>query len=460
MARKSWHLDRRTFLRGVGVACMLPYLEGMSWAGQTRRALAGGPGADAPRRALFVYFPNGCSLPSERDGKYRQWRWFPDGEGRDFRFTKVLEPLEPFREDLAVYGGLSHPLSRELLGHLAGDSWLTGGDLRGGLYRNRESVDQLMARHLKSHVRYPSFVLSADGGVGYKSRVSTLAFDREGRPVPSMHRQRDIFERYFAPGGGGTTEERRRAIREGRKVVDLMLEEAKSLEQRLGENDRHKLDEFLASIAELEEQIQRDEKWLDTPLPEFDASGLSFDASAATDPGRYMRSMFDLMVLGLQVDATRVMSYMLAREDGLGIGEQWPRLTVGVNRGHHTISHDGHEGHWEQWGPYDRWYAEQFAYLLKRLRETQDEHGPLLDSTMVLYGSSCSTTHNARNYPTVLAGGRAMGVRLGEYRRYRREGEKEPDVAFAELLQGMLAAMGIDEPGFADAERVLPGFLA
>lgn len=475
MARKSWHLDRRTFLRGMGVACALPYLEAMEPALRLSRHPA--PPA---RRALFVYFPNGCSLPEENDAKNRHWRWFPDGAGRDFRFTQVLEPLEPFRNEVAIYGGLSHPKSRELLGHLAGDTWLTSGDLRGGLYQNLISVDQVAALELKKHTRYPSFVFSSDGGVGYKSRVCTLSFDGQGQPIPAEHRQRAIFERSFAPGGGGTTNDRRKAIQEGKKVVDLMREEAKSLELRLGENDRRKLDELMSSISELEEQIRRNESWLDTPIPEFDAGHLAFDAAAAADPAGYQKAMYDLMVLGLQLDLTRVMTYMLAREDGLGVGENWPRLAVGVERGHHTISHDTHDGHWDQWGPYDRWYAQNFSHLLKRLAETRDEHGPLLDSTMVLYGSACTTTHNARNYPTLLAGGRAMGVRLGHYTRFSRtamlESQNEAltgapltdlkrrlgedDLPFANLLLSMLHALGVEAESFADSEGPLEGFFA
>ena len=452
---------------------MLPYLESMGWAAKLSRK-------DAAKRALFVYFPNGCSLPSQSDEANRQWRWFPDGEGKDFRFTKVLEPLEPYRDDLAIYGGLSHPKSRELLGHLAGDTWLTGGDLRGGLYQNRISLDQVMAQELKKHTRYPSFVLSSDGGVGYKSRVSTLSFDGQGRPLPSEHRQRDIFERYFALGGDGSTEQRRKSIREGKKVVDLMHAEAQDLAKRLGENDRHKLDEFLTSINELEEQIRRNEAWLETPLPDFDSGHIGFDANAAVDPGGYIRAMYDLMVLGLQLDVTRVMTYMLAREDAMGVGENWPRHAIGVNRGHHTISHDGHEGHWDQWGPYDRWYAENFAHLLKRLKETHDEHGPLLDNTMVLYGSACSTTHNARNYPMAIAGGRNMGVQLGQYRHLSRTAMLErqndalsgalirdakrrigeDDLPVASLYLSMLHAMGIQADSFADSEEPLEGFYA
>ena len=474
MSRKTWQLDRRTFLRGVGVSCMLPYLEVM---GPMRLDDAKGK---APRRACFVYFPNGCSLPEKTDTKYAHWRWFPDGEGKQFKFTKVLEPLEPYRDDIAIYGGLSHPKSRELLGHLAGDTWLTGGDLRGGAYKNSISLDQLAARHLEKHARYPSFVLSSDGGVGYKSRVATLSFDGQGRPIPAEHNQREIFERYFALSNGRAGAERRKSIAEGKKVVDLMLEESKRLAKRLGKNDRHKMDEFMSSINALEEQVRRNEKWLDTPIKPFKSDHIKFGSNPVKDPGAYIRTMYDLMVLGLQTDVTRVMSYMLAREDALGIGENWPRLTVGVNRGHHTISHDQHEGHFDQWGPYDRWYAEQFSYFVKRLKETEDEWGSLLDNTMVLYGSACSTTHNARNYPMAIAGGRNMGLQLGHYKHFSKSaiieaqnnritGGKvdkpkrriaEDDLPCGDLYLSMLHALGIKEKSFAGSTDVLDGFFA
>ena len=473
MSSKSWHLNRRTFLNGAGVACLLPYLEAME---KSTKALA----ADEPKRACFVYFPNGCSLPNEDDEENAHWRWFPSGRGRDFQFTRVLEPLEPFREDIAIYGGLSHPLSRELLGHLAGDTWLTAGDLRGGSYKNNISVDQLAARHLKQHTRYPSFVFSTDGGVGYKSRVSTLSFDNNGHPIPSEHRHRAIFERYFSPNGGGSTEERRAAIQRGKKVVDLMLEDSKLLAKRLGKHDQRKMEEFLESVSRLEEQVERNERWLDTPMKPFSAEHLALDPDPKIDPGAYVRTMYDLMVLGFQTDATRVMSYMLAREDGMGFGDGWPRLAVGVERGHHTISHDTHKGHWDQWGPYDRWYAEQFAYFLGRMKETTDEWGPLLDNTMVLYGSSCTTTHNARNYPLALCGGRKLGVRLGHYTRFSRsamvERQNDPvtgalvtdvkrrfaedDLPAAHLFVGMLQALGIETSSFGGAEGPLEGFFA
>ncbi|MCB9878493.1 MAG: DUF1552 domain-containing protein [Planctomycetes bacterium] len=446
----SWQLDRRTLLRGAGVAVALPWLEAMTPAPDRE------PGRREPvRRTCFVYFPNGCSLPDENDEKYRHWRWFPDGEGADFRFTDVLSCLEPYRDRLSVFGGLSHPLSRELLGHLAGDTWLTAGDLRGDSYKNRVSVDQVISRQLKQHTRYPSLVLSTDGGVGYKSRTATISFDHSGRPIPAECRQRLIFERYFAQGGADVTATRKESLRRGRRIVDLVLDDAKRLEQRLGRQDRDKLGQYLQSLDAVEEQLQRNEQWLDRPLPPFDSSHVDLDARADVDPTAYLRSMFDLMALALQLDLTRVVTFMTGREDGMGFGDSFPQRALGIKRGLHTISHDGHEGHWDDWGRYDQWQAQQFAYFVERLATVQDEHGPLLDTTQVLYGSCCSTTHNARNLPLLLVGGGRLGLRHGSYHRWD---EKTP---MCNLLLAMLrtATAGSAAPAetFGDATGALGG---
>ncbi|MBK8977379.1 MAG: DUF1552 domain-containing protein [Planctomycetes bacterium] len=443
MSRRPWQLDRRTFLRGAGVACAVPYLEAMSPRRGARR--------EAPKRLCFVSFPNGVSLPD--DPQYADWRWFPRGEGAEFEFTPVLESLQPFRERLSVLGGLSHPLSRELLGHLAGDTWLTAGDVRGGHYQNRVSVDQLAARELKRHTRYPSLVLSTDGGVGYKSRVSTLSFDLDGRPIPALHRPRDIFERLFAPGAGETTAERRASLARGRKLVDLLLDDSRRLQRRLGAGDQAKLDEFLASLAAVEEQVKRTEAWLDVPMRPFDASHLELDPNPRVDPTAYLRAMYDLIVLAFETDVTRVVTYQTGREDGMGFADNFPNLVLGVKKGHHTITHDNATGHWEEWGRYDQWHAQQFARFVERLSAVRDEHGPLLDRTLVLYGSCCSTTHNARNYPLVLAGGSDLGVAHG---RYRIWGD---DVPMSNLLLGMLRTVGVAAASFGDSTGTLPGDL-
>lgn len=448
MARPSWHLSRRTFLRGAGVAVATPYLHAME------RALPAQGAAPAPRRLVYVYFPNGCSLPAENDAANARWRWFPSGEGEDWQFTDVLKPLEKHRERLSFFGGMSHPKSRELLGHLAGDTWLTGGDLRFDQYKNSISVDQAAAQVLKSQTRYPSLVLSTDGGVGYKSRVSTLSFGQTGRPIPSEHRQRSIFERYFSPSSSGaTTSDRRRSLARDRKIVDLVLEDSKRLRRKLGERDRSKMDEYLDSLNAVEEQVKRNEAWLDRPMKAFTADHLNLDPNPRTAAEDYLRATFDLIVLALQTDITRVVSYMMGREDGMGFGDNFPKIALGINKGHHTISHDMADGHWPEWGSFDQWYAKQFGYFLDRLAATEDEHGPLIDSTLSLYGSCCSTTHNARNYPAALAGGAAMGVQHGTYLRFD---EEEP---FSNLLLTTLHAAGVRAKTFSDSTGVLPGVL-
>ena len=159
--------------------------------------------------------------------------------------------------DRSIIGGLSHPKSRALLGHLAGDTWLTGGDVRGSKYLNTISVDQQAALTIGKNTRYPSLALSTDGGIGYKSRISTLSFDTNGSPVPSEHRQREIFERYFSPNGGATTAERRKSLEQRKKIVDLIHADGKRMQRAVGKADSNKIDEYLESLNSIEEQVRR-----------------------------------------------------------------------------------------------------------------------------------------------------------------------------------------------------------
>ena len=417
---------------------MLPYLEAMGnpWKGST---------SSAPKRLCFIYFPNGVGLPPVDNPNHKKWNWFPMVNEQGFEFTKTLSPLEPFKNDVSVFGGLSHPRSRHLLGHLAGDTWLTGGDLRGNEYKNSISLDQVVAQNFSKFTRYPYLSLSTDGGVGYKSRVSTLSFDHTGKPIPSEHRHREIFERYFAPGGGATTEARKKSLQQDLKIVDLVLEDSKRLQKQLGKSDQLKMDEYMTSLNSVEEQVKRNEKWLSVPLKEFSSDHIDFNVSATVNPEKYIRSTIDLMVLGFQVDITRVMTYMIAREDGLGLGENFPKLALGLTRGHHAISHDKSTNHWTEWGSYDQWLARQFAYFLDRMKNTHDEYGSLLENTMVLYGSACSTTHDAVNYPLVMAGGHKMGIKHGLYERF------DDHVPMSNLFVNMLNTLGIETHQFSDS---------
>jgi hypothetical protein len=431
---KRWKTHRRTFLRGLGVACALPSLEAMA-----QRGRAAGP---KPRRLCALYFPNGVSIPPSDHPAHETWSWFPMGKGSTFRFAKTLESLEPFRRQLTVVGGLSHPRSREILGHAAGDTFLTGGDIRGE-YRNSISLDQVAAAQLGRATRHPCMTLSCDGGVGYKSRVSTLAFGPGGTPLPSESSPRQIFERYCTAAEPGSEAFQRQRLQEGRKVVDLVKADAADLARRLGGDDRARLGEYLDTLSDIEDRIERAESWIGKPVKKSDASHLRLGVVQA-NPAEYIRTMYDLIVLAFQTDATRVVTYMIAREDGMGLGDKFPVIALGL-KGHHSLSHDQNEGAFERWARYDQFLTQQFAYFLKRMSETRDEHGTLLENTIVLYGSACSTTHNARNYPLVLAGGQNMGLKHGRFRRFSEH------IPLTNLFVSLLNAVGVPASSFSDS---------
>jgi hypothetical protein len=410
MKRKSWHLNRRTFLHGTGISLALPYLECMG-ANSTPN------GNTHPARLCCSFFANGVSLPPENHPEHEKWHWFPIGEGKDYKLTQSLKPLEPFRKEMTILGGLSHPLGRLLVGHATGDIWLTGGDVRGSEYRNSISIDQKFALSQAKFTRIPSLVLSSNGGVGYKTRTATISFNQQGEAIPAESMPRQIFERLFQQDRSLPQQTRKRQIDHDRRIIDLVLKDSKSLRYKLGTQDKAKLDEYLQSVHEIEARIDSTERWLGTPLPQVDENGLNLEADQKA-PEAYIRTLYDLVVLAFQTDTTRTASYLISQEDGKGVSDKFPAVALGLS-GHHSLSHGtSKEKGYENWARYDQFLASQHAYFLDRLRNTQEGDGSLLDSTVTLFGSATSTTHNARNYPLVLAGGSKLGLRHGEFRKY------------------------------------------
>ena len=437
MRQKSWHLNRRTLLHGAGVSLALPYLECMSFgASKTQKK--------PPPRLCCSFFANGVSLPPEKHEDYEKWHWFPLGEGKDYKLTQTLKPLESFRKDMTILGGLSHPLGRLLVGHATGDIWLTGGDVRGSDYQNSISIDQTFAQSQSKFTIIPSLVLSSNGGVGYKTRTATISFNQQGEAIPAESMPRQIFERLFKQDASLPLNTRRRQIAHDRRIIDLVLEDSKSLRRNLSSLDKAKLDEYLQSVHEIEALIDSTEKWLGTPLPKVDENGLNLEADQKA-PEAYIQAMYDLIVLAFQTDTTRSASYLLSQEDGKGVSDKFPAIALGL-KGHHSLSHGtGKEKGYEEWARYDQFLAKQHSYFLDRLRNTQDGDGSLLDSTLTLFGSATSTTHNARNYPLVLAGGQKLGLRHGAFHKYT---EATP---LSNLFVSMLDKLQVPVSKFADS---------
>lgn len=446
-SKKPWRLNRRTFLRGAGAALALPALECMG-----RIA----PAAE-PRRLAAIYFPFGVSMPPADSGK-TEWSWFPKDEGAGFEFTKALQPLEPLREDLTILGGLSHPDVRQIDGHDSADTFLTGCDLLKRKLHNVHSMDQIAADHLAEQTRFASLVMSTDGGVGEPTRSSTLSYNRHGRPIPALNQPRQIFERLFG-GGDDATELGRRRLRSGSNMLDLVLDDARRVRGRLGREDQDKFDEYLDSIRDVEKRVERSQAWVDLPKPEItdqDRERLKLESDSEV-PEDYIGTMYELIYLAFRTDSTRVATYQIASMgDATTLAGKFPQL-LGMGKNLHSLCHDWNKPEGiEPLGKWDQFLARKFAGFLQKMRDTPaNAEGTtnLLDQTSIIYGSSNSTTHTNRNYPLVLAGGKAMGFKHGHYRRFAES------VPLSNLHLTMLRQAGIPVESFADSNSMLSELL-
>ena len=444
MPGQSWKISRRTCLQGLGVSLALPLLDGM--------VHGAAPAGKRPRRLCCVYFPFGVAMP--KDGTPdRQWGWFPQGEGADYELTNPLKPLEPLRKQLTVLGGLSHPNGRKMGGHDTGDTFLTGARLTGSNFANTVSIDQYAAGHVGDQTRFPSLTLSSDGGVGEPTRSTTLSFTRSGRPVPALASPQQIFDRLFGKGDSSTKAQRRN-LENSSSLLDLLLENSRSLKRRLGTRDRKKLDDYLASVRAVEKRVQQSQKWLNIPKPDIDPRSVNLDVDQKA-PREYLKAMYDLMFLALQTDTTRMTTYMIGQVAGATtIANAFPAC-IGLKGNWHGLAHGaGKKGGAANLGRFDQFLAEQFGYFLGRLQSTREGDGTLLDHTIVLYGSSNSRTHQNRNYPLVVAGGSRLGLKHGHYRRFGA------DVPLSNLFVTMLDRLGIPVEQFADSTGEMSELLA
>lgn len=436
MSNKSWHIDRRTCLKGAGVALALPMLEGMLH-GEAKKA-------ELPRRMCCVFFPFGVAMPAD-NSEDRQWGWFPTGEGHDYQLTNPLSPLESLRDDFTVLGGLSHPKGRKLGGHDTGDTFLTGSDLAGSQFTNSISIDQYAAQFIGEQTRFSSLTLSSDGGVGEPTRATTLSFSGKGRPVPALASPRQIFDRLFGKEEGAAAKASRQRLQNSASMLDLVLQNSRSLKRRLGKQDQKKLDDYLASVRSVEERVKQSQKWLDIPKPDVDPASvdLSVDQKA---PKEYLRAMYDLMFLAFQTDTTRLATYMIGQVAGATtIANAFPAC-IGLSGNWHGLAHGaGKKGGQEKLGRFDQFLTEQLAYFLKRLADTREGDASLLDRTMIFYGSSNSKTHRNLNYPLLLAGGGGLGLQHGQYHRFSDQ------TPLSNLFVTMLDRLGIPVESFSDS---------
>ena len=413
--------SRRQFLRGLGASIALPAFASLS---APLRVIAGeGQGlattaAGAPLRAAFVYFPNGA-IPAS---------WWPTGEGADFQFKRTLEPLESLKNHVQILGGLDHKTA-EGGPDGGGDHARGNGTFLTGVRLNKSatnirvgtSIDQVMARRIGHLTRFPSLELACDSGrksgacdSGYSCAYQfNLSWSSPTTPMPPEANPRLAFERLFGAGSPGQRRanvERRRA--EQRSILDFALEDARSLQRRLGAEDSKKLDQYLGGVREIEARIEKSERF-----------GAIADPAVETPVGvpgdytEYVQLMFDLLVLAFQTDSTRVASLMLAHD-----GSNRSFDHIGISEGHHDLTHHQNRPEWiEKVADIDLWYVRQFARFLDKLKGTTDVDGkPLLHNSMIVYGSGNAdgNRHTHNNLPVVLAGAGGGTLTPGRYLKH------------------------------------------
>ncbi len=444
MKQKSWHLNRRELLKGGGIALALPFLESMAWA-------KGAQGKDLPKRLLVSYFAYGAYMPDGVNGvptgdvPHHDWSWWPCPNPGSLTFNNSSAPFEPLKDSISYLRGLDHAGGWALGGHSSGDVFATGADMVGKERTNNISIDQAAANLHGHQTRYASLVLGTEGGTGSYGSCKTLSHRGPGRPIPSMHRPQEIFNRLFDPYTGKGVGQVRAGLKREASILDLMMEHSRSFKNRLGREDQGKVDEYLDSLRALEQRVERTSKWTHEPLPAVDTKGLNLEVSHK-DPQEYLRCMYDLVYLAFQTDSTRFATLMLESESSSD-SEMWNYATYAL--GYKGATHDiAHKRPIDYSGQWDRWRAEQHAYFLKRLRDTKEGDGNMLDHTVVLWGSAHPhASHSTRNYPIHLAGGNKLGFKHGKLHSF--EGEKK--VPLANLFVSMLNAVGVPTETFADS---------
>ena len=200
MAVKSWHLPRRTFLKGTGLSLALPFMNGMAVGAEEQSLQA------LPKRAAFIFFPNGVSLPPEKDPQHDEWHWFPKGEGSSYEFRTSQKALNPYRDDISVISGLSHPLNRNSGdAHVNPTGFLTSKEIvKGKTTLNSISIDQVISNAHAGQTHLASMPLSTVGGVGNINRTYTLSFDKDGKGIAAWSNLREIYDRLYEASSPAT----------------------------------------------------------------------------------------------------------------------------------------------------------------------------------------------------------------------------------------------------------------
>ncbi len=415
-------LDRRSVLRGSGVALSLPWLTAMN-----RVCAAPSDSDEAPKR--FVAMTLGLGLVSGN--------LFPSQAGRDYAASPYLESLQDVRDRVTVVSGVSHPGVKG--GHRAEASILTASPMgTAGRAKNTISVDQLMAKHLGEATRFPSLVLSTGGS-------SSPCYTDNGAMIPPQDRPSRLFSQLFVDDSPRERKLQAQRVRQGRSIMDLVGEDAKSLQRELGAGDRDRLDAFFTSVRQLEKRMAEYEQWAKRPKPKVDTPA-PIDINDPSDLIGRQKTMCEVIKLALQTDSTRFITLHIP-----GAGGVIP--IEGVDQGYHNLSHHGlDESKLAQLALVENALVSQWGEFLRDLQDSDDSGQSLLDHTSVLLTSNLgnASNHDNRNMPVLLAGG---GFQHGQHLAF----DRKKNYPLPNLYLSVLQEVGMEVDRFATSTGTMAG---
>ncbi|MEC8556001.1 MAG: DUF1552 domain-containing protein [Planctomycetota bacterium] len=370
-------LHRRAVLRGAGVTMSLPWLTAM----QRAVAMPAMRKETPAKRFVAMTLTLGLHGPN----------LVPEGEGLDYKPSMYLEDVQDLRDKLTVVSGSSHPGVNG--GHRAEASLLTAARQGGGRARNTISIDQLLAKHFGNKTRFPSLVLAAEGS-------NSPSYTENGAMIPAQSSPSRLYMDLFVDDSPAVREIQARRIVEGRSIMDLVAEDARSLQRTLGISDQDRLDAYFTSVRDLEKRMAENEKWARMPKPKVDEKK-PVDIADPSDLIARQRAMHDVIRLALKTDSTRFITFHTG-----GGGGVIP--IAGIDESYHTLSHHGmDEEKLQQLGKIERAMVNQWADFLRDIATIEEEDSNLLDNTAVLLTSNLgnASNHSNRNMPVLLAGG-------------------------------------------------------
>jgi Protein of unknown function (DUF1552) len=436
-------LPRRSFLRGMGTAIALPFLDAMV------PAFAFGAAKKPPLRMAFVYVPNGIDMRN----------WNPSSEGKLTDLPLILKPLEPVKDDVLLLGNLTQNTARALLDGPGDHGRCCGGYLTGVHVKKSTidihagiSTDQLVARHVGGETRFPSLEIgledarqSGDCDSGYScAYTNNLAWRSDTQPLPPVLDPRALFERLFGEGPALSPEARARQAKYRRSILDFVTADTEKLETGLGPTDRRKLDEYLSSIREVERQLEKAESDNAQIDPHMDKP-----YGVPADFAEHFRLMSDMVTIAFQADLTRVLTFLVTHE-----GTSRAYREIGISDGHHPLTHHRNQiALMDKVSAINHYHMQQFAAWIQKLKATPEGDGSLLDHSMIVYGAGLSdgNRHLHEDLPTLIAGRANGAIKPGRRVVYRRE------TPMCNLFLSLMDRMGVRMDHFGDATGRLEG---